>query len=224
MARYGAAGMIGLGFGASALHVLVLGAHADDIEIGCGGFILDLIARDQPITIDWCVLSASTERTVEARNSAEQFLHGAQSANITIESFQDGHFPYHGAALKAWFESLKQRPRPDLILTHALHDRHQDHREIAHLTWNTFRNHFILEYEIPKYEGDLQTPNFYVPLTEAVLQRKVDILLSAFASQRAKSWFDADTFRSLARLRGLECASPTRFAEGFHARKLVLAR
>lgn len=208
---------------ANGLHVLVIGAHADDIEIGCGGLILDLVGREQPVTVDWCVLSATPERIVEARSSATRFLAGARASTITIEAFEDGHFPYQGAKIKCWFEALKDRPRPDLILTHALHDRHQDHREVANLTWSTFRDHLILEYEILKYEGDLHLPNLYVPLAETILERKIEILLDAFSSQRARPWFDADSFRGLARVRGVECASPTRFAEAFHARKLVLA-
>lgn len=217
--------MIGLRFDrtAGALRVLLVGAHADDIEIGCGGLVLQLLRREGPVHVDWCVLSAPPERAAEARASAGAMLEGAASVEVTVEHFIDGYFPYEGAAIKAWFETLKQRPRPDLVLTHSRDDRHQDHREVSKLTWNTFRDHLILEYEIPKYDGDLFTPNLYAPVDEATLERKIDILLGAFASQRSKPWFDAETFRALARLRGIECASPTRFAEAFHARKLVLA-
>jgi LmbE family N-acetylglucosaminyl deacetylase len=206
-----------------ALRVLAIGAHADDIEIGCGGLILTLIAKTRPVIVDWCVLSATTARAEEARASAAAFLDEAAGKEIRVEGFTDGFFPYEGAALKRWFETLKGRPSPDLVLTHRRRDRHQDHREVANLTWNTFRDHLILEYEIPKYEGDLETPNLYVPLTDGVVARKVELLLESFASQRQKPWFDGESFRSLCRLRGIECASPTRYAEAFHAPKMVLA-
>lgn len=204
------------------LRLLCLGAHADDIEIGCGGFVLDRLGRDRPVHVDWCVLSAGPERAAEARASAAAFLAGAVSAEITVAGFRDGYFPAERVAIKDWFESLKARPRPHIVLTHTRNDRHQDHQLVWQLTWNTFRDHLILEYEIPKYEGDLGTPTLYVPLSEAVIERKIEMLLEHFATQRAKPWFDRDTFRGLARLRGLESGSPTRFAEGFHARKLVL--
>lgn len=208
--------------GRERLRVLALGAHADDIEIGCGGLLLELLAKDRPVAVDWCVLSASPERAREAEASARAFLQGAAEANVTVATFRDGFFPYDGAELKAWFETLKARPRPDLILTHTRRDRHQDHREVCQLTWNTFRDHLILEYEILKYDGDLETPNLYVPLSQALLERKIRILLEAFVTQRDKPWFDAESFRALARLRGVECASPSRFAEAFHAPKMVL--
>jgi LmbE family N-acetylglucosaminyl deacetylase len=214
---------LSLGRGDAPLQVLLLGAHADDIEIGCGGLVLELLRRQRPVAVDWCVLSATPARAAEARASAAAFLAGAADSWVQVLDFTDGRFPYEGAAVKAWFETLKERPRPDLVLTHRRQDRHQDHREVANLTWNTFRDHLILEYEIPKYEGDLDQPNLFVPLDEALLERKVALLLDGFPSQRAKPWFDSDTFRALARLRGLECASPTRFAEAFHAPKLVLA-
>lgn len=217
--------MIGLELGRTgeALRVLAIGAHADDIEIGCGGLILTLIAKPRPVFVDWCVLSATDVRAREARASAAAFLDGVAGSEIRVETFTDGFFPYEGAALKRWFESLKLRPSPDLVLTHTRRDRHQDHREVAQLTWNTFRDHLVLEYEIPKYEGDLETPNLYVPLAEGVVARKADLLQECFASQRQKPWFDAESFRSLCRLRGIECASPTRYAEAFHAPKMMLA-
>lgn len=220
--------MMSLGFQALAepasrpLRLLLLGAHADDIEIGCGGFVLELLSRARPVEVDWCVLSATPERAEEARASAGKFLAEAREATITIEAFEDGYFPWQGARIKAWFEELKARPRPDLILTHTRHDRHQDHREVNNLTWNTFRDHLILEYEILKYDGDLRTPNLYVPIDEHSLETKIAILLGSFVSQRAKPWFDTESFRAIARLRGVECASPSRFAEAFHAPKVVL--
>jgi LmbE family N-acetylglucosaminyl deacetylase len=204
------------------LRVLCLGAHADDIEIGCGATILDLIARGVALEVDWCVLSSTPVRVGEARASAAAFLEGAADAWIEVQAFRDGHFPWQGAEIKAWFESLKERPRPDLILTHTRDDRHQDHREVANLTWNTFRDHLILEYEIPKWDGDLGRPGLYVPVSEAALERKIELLHRHFPTQATKPWFDRDTFRGLARLRGLECASPTRFAEAFHGHKLTL--
>lgn len=205
------------------LRLLCLGAHADDIEIGCGAVILDLLAKGEPVEVDWCVLSATPERAREARASAEAFLEGAAEARVEVQTFRDGHFPWQGSAIKEWFETLKERPRPDLIFTHTRDDRHQDHREVCQLTWNTFRDHVILEYEIPKWDGDLGRPQVHVPVSEAAVERKVDLLHRYFPTQAAKPWFDRDTFRGLARLRGLECASPTRFAEAFYAPKLTLA-
>ncbi|MEK0084510.1 PIG-L deacetylase family protein [Benzoatithermus flavus] len=204
------------------LRILCLGAHADDIEIGCGATILDLIARGVRLEVDWCVLSATPVRAEEARASAMAFLEGAVEARIEVQGFRDGHFPWQGSAIKEWFEILKARPRPDLVLTHTRDDRHQDHREVCNLTWNTFRDHLILEYEIPKWDGDLGRPGLYVPVSEEAVERKVELLHRHFPTQATKPWFDRDTFRGLARLRGLECASPTRFAEAFFAPKLAL--
>jgi LmbE family N-acetylglucosaminyl deacetylase len=206
-----------------ALRVLCLGAHADDIEIGCGGTLLQLQRQGVRLEVDWCVLSAAPVRAAEARASAAAFLEGAANARVQVQHFRDGQFPYQGAEIKGWFETLKSLPRPDVILTHARDDRHQDHREVCQLTWNTFRNDLILEYEIPKYDGELAAPNLFVAIEPEVLERKIAALHAHFASQRDKQWFDAETFRGLARLRGLECAASTRFAEAFQARKLVLA-
>ena len=203
------------------LRVLCLGAHADDIEIGCGGTLLQL-ARAQPdLACDWVVFSATPQRAAEARASAQRFLRGAGRSRIAVLGFEDGFFPYQGAEIKRHFETLKSA-RPDLIFTHYHQDRHQDHRLLADLTWNTFRDHFILEYEIPKYDGDLGQPNSYVHLDAADCSAKIETLLSCFESQRGKHWFTADTFRALMRLRGLESASPTQFAEGFYSRKQAL--
>lgn len=208
---------------AEPMRVLCLGAHADDIEIGCGATILELIAGGAPLNVDWYVLSAPGARAAEARRSAEAFLHGAGEVNIEIKGFRDGYFPYEGADIKAWFESLKVRPMPDLIFTHSGQDLHQDHREVAQLTWNTFRDHLILGYEIPKWDGDLGAPNAFMPVSEANLSRKIALLEAHYGSQRSKAWFDPDTFRGLARLRGVECRSTTRFAEAFYARKFALS-
>jgi LmbE family N-acetylglucosaminyl deacetylase len=202
------------------LSVLCLGAHSDDIEIGAGATILDLKARGIRLEVHWCVLSGGPERAVEAKKSAEDFLAGAAGSHIEVASFPDGLFPENGAAIKQWFELLKRRLEPDLILTHRSDDAHQDHRLVSRLTWNTFRDHCIFEYEIPKWDGDLGQPNIYVPVTAAALQRKIDLLMLHFGSQRSKHWFDEETFRGLARLRGMECRAPDRYAEAFFGRKL----
>jgi LmbE family N-acetylglucosaminyl deacetylase len=205
------------------LTVLCLGAHADDIEIGCGGLLLRLLARRSDVTVHWIVLSAAGQRAAEARHSAQALLRRAGDSTIAIESFRDGFFPYDGTAVKEYFEALKGRVQPDVILTHQQADRHQDHRLVAELTWNTFRDHLILEYEVPKYDGGLLTPNLFVPLDAATCRRKVRHLMAAFPSQRAKHWYDGDTFLGLMRLRGVESGSPTGYAEGFHSHKAVLA-
>lgn len=202
------------------LTVLCLGAHADDIEIGAGATLLTWLASGAMLSVHWCVLSATGARAEEARASATELLAGAAQINIELCGFRDGHFPYEGARIKDWFEGLKARVDPDVILTSRGEDAHQDHREVARLTANTFRDHLVLAYEIPKWDGDLGRPNVYVPVTAAVLERKVALLIKHFASQRSKDWFDADTFRGLARLRGMECRAEERFAEAFHATKI----
>jgi LmbE family N-acetylglucosaminyl deacetylase len=190
------------------LQILCLGCHSDDIEIGCGGTILKLLASRPGTAVTWAVLSGGGEREREARSITEQY--------------RDGFFPYQGEQVKAFFEQLKRSCAPDLIFTHYRKDLHQDHRLASELTWNTFRNHLILEYEIFKYDGDLGAPNVFVTLDEAICQAKISLLMDAFATQRGKHWFTDDTFWALLRLRGVEAASPTRFAEGFYGRKLVL--
>jgi LmbE family N-acetylglucosaminyl deacetylase len=204
------------------LSILCLGAHSDDIEIGAGATLLSLLERDRRLKVRWCVLSGSSEREKEARASAADFLLEAAEAQIEVLAFPDGFFPQHSDTIKAWFEELKERVDPDIILTHYREDAHQDHRQVCHLTWNTFRDHCILEYEIPKWDGDLGQPNLYVPITAGVTERKIELLMRHFGSQRSKQWFDADTFRGLARLRGMECRAPERYAEAFFARKLSL--
>jgi len=206
------------------LSVLCLGAHSDDIEIGIGGTLLSLLARGVHLDVHWCVLSGGeSNREAETKASAAEFLKGAARAQIEVLSFRDGFFPQQADAIKEWFETLKPRVQPDVIFTHRRDDAHQDHRQVSSLTWNTFRDHFILEYEIPKWDGDLGQPNFYMAVSAAALKRKIDLLLEHFGSQRSKQWFDEDTFRGLARLRGMECRAPERFAEGFFARKFLLA-
>jgi LmbE family N-acetylglucosaminyl deacetylase len=217
--------MKGLQFAAPGdrLAVLCLGAHSDDIEIGAGATLLNLMDRGVRLDVHWCVLSGGNDREREARASATDFLSRAASAKVEVASFRDGFFPEQGEQIKSWFELLKQRVEPDIILTHRRDDAHQDHRQLSRLTWNTFRDHCILEYEIPKWDGDIGQPNLYVPVSAGALQRKIDLLISHFGSQRSKQWFDAETFLGLARLRGMECRAPERFAEAFFARKLSLA-
>jgi LmbE family N-acetylglucosaminyl deacetylase len=204
------------------LSILCLGAHSDDIEIGAGATLLSLMARGVRLDVHWCVLSGAGEREREARNSAAEFLSEAASAKVEVMSFRDGVFPEQGESIKSWFETLKACVRPDLILTHRRDDAHQDHREVCRLTWNTFRDHFILEYEIPKWDGDLGQPNVFLPISASALERKINLLNAHFGSQRSKQWFDAETFRGLARLRGMECRAPERYAEAFFARKLTV--
>ncbi len=204
------------------LVVLCLGAHSDDIEIGAGGTVLQWLSIGAKLDVTWCVLSGAGPREAEARASAADFLAGAEAARIEVHRFRDGFFPAESAEIKAWFETLKRRIEPDVILTHRGDDAHQDHRETSRLTWNTFRDHSILEYEIPKWDGDVGRPNVYVPLDGPVMARKVELLMRHFGTQRSKHWFDEETFRGLARLRAMECRAPGRYAEAFHARKLLL--
>jgi LmbE family N-acetylglucosaminyl deacetylase len=204
------------------LSVLCLGAHADDVEIGAGGTILSWIASGVRLDVHWCVLSASGARRAEAEASAATFLTGAVRSRIELAQFKDGLFPYQGQDIKSWLERVRAHADPDVILTHRRCDAHQDHREVSQLTWNLFRDHLILEYEIPKWDGDLGRPNVYMPLTTAVMERKVELLLAHFGTQRSKDWFDPETFRGLARLRGMECGAPERWAEAFVLRKATL--
>jgi LmbE family N-acetylglucosaminyl deacetylase len=205
------------------LSVLCLGAHADDIEIGAGGTILSWIAAGIRLKICWCVLSATGPREAEAAVSAAAYLTGAADSRVQLGQFHDSFFPYQGADIKAWLGAVAATVEPDVILTHGRHDAHQDHREVCQLTWNLFRDHLILEYEIPKWDGDLGQPTLYMPLTVPTLERKIELLLEHFATQRSKAWFDAATFRGLARLRGMECRAPDGYAEAFTMRKGRLA-
>ena len=205
------------------LDILCLGAHSDDIEIGCGATILSILASSPRHRVHWVVLSASPQRAKEARRSAALFLKKAEDRTVIVHDFRDGFFPYQGAEIKEAFEDLKRMVQPDLIFTHYHADRHQDHRLVSDLTWNTFRNHLVLEYEIPKYDADLGRPNAYYPVDEATCRRKMKYLHTAFASQRDKHWFDEETFRGLMRIRGLESVAARGYAEAFHSRKLVLA-
>lgn len=202
------------------LNILCLGAHCDDIEIGLGGTLLKLIQEYNIEQITWIVFASNEIRKIEAISSAESFLANVANKKIIINSFRDGFLPFHGAEIKEYFESIKLEISPDIIFTHFRNDRHQDHQLISDLTWNTWRSQLILEYEIPKYDGDLDTPNFYVPLNEDFIRKKNDILLNAFVSQNKKHWFDEATFNALPRIRGLESA--TLYAEAFYVRKLIL--
>jgi len=202
--------------------ILCLGAHCDDIEIGCGGTILALLQKHDNVLVRWMVFSSTAERAREARRSADAFLTGAPSKEIVVKQYRDGFFPFLGSQIKDDFETLKGQFDPDVVFTHYRDDRHQDHRLISDLTWNTFRNQLILEYEIPKYDGDMGSPNFFVPLDEAVCSEKTRIILDSFQSQRQKQWFDEQTFSAILRLRGMEGSSPTRYAEAFYCRKAVL--
>jgi len=202
--------------------ILCLGAHADDIEIGCGGAILTWLAERPGTRVHWAVLSGGgTPREAEAQAGAARFLAGAAERHVYIERFRDGHFP---AALTEIKERLArfQELKPDVIFTHYRDDRHQDHRTVSDVTWQTFRNELVLEYEVPKYDGDLGQPNLFIPLSAARLKAKTDHLLATFPSQRPKRWFTAETFAALPRLRGIECDAPDGYAEAFYARKVVL--
>jgi len=201
--------------------VLCLGAHSDDIEIGCGGLVLSLLKQRRNVEFHWVVFSAAGEREREARRAASLFLKGAAKSHVIIHQFRDGFFP-HNPDVKEAFERLKSSVNPDLVLTHYRHDRHQDHRVLSDLAWNTWRDHWILEYEIPKYDGDLGSPNCFVPLERTICNKKVRLLDTAFGTQRDKHWFSGETFTGLMRLRGMECRSATGYAEAFYSRKAVL--
>jgi LmbE family N-acetylglucosaminyl deacetylase len=203
------------------LKILCLGAHCDDIEIGCGGTIIRFIKEYDVQHLKWVVFTSSENRASEARRCAEDFMNECKEKEIIIKKFKDGFLPYQSENVKNVFEELKSF-NPDIIFTHYRYDMHQDHRTICDLTWNTFRNHHILEYEIPKYDGDLGSPNFFVTLRKGVVEKKVDTVIKHFQSQRDKHWFDKDTFLGLMRIRGIESASHTKFAEGFYVRKSVI--
>ncbi len=204
--------------------LLVIGCHPDDIEIGCGGTILTLTRALPGLEVTWVVLAAaSKKRESEARASAAAFLEAAGSADVRIHAFRDGYLPYVGSEVKDVFEELKAAVDPQLILTHTRDDFHQDHRLACELTWNTFRNHLVLEYEVPKTDGDLGRPNVFVPLTDSIAREKIGLLHRHFPSQAEKHWFDEDTFRGLMRLRGMEANAPERLAEAFFARKVAVA-
>jgi LmbE family N-acetylglucosaminyl deacetylase len=200
-------------------NILCLGAHSDDIEIGCGGTLLKLIRDHDDLTIWWVVFSAEGSRSREARASANAFLKGVSRKKIVVKQFRGSFFPYDGEQIKEYFEEIKSSFRPDLVFTHYRNDRHQDHRVLSDLAWNTFRNHLILEYEIPKYDGDLGIPNAFIRVDEEISRKKVEYLCRFFRTQSNKHWFSEETFLALMRLRGMECAA--RYAEAFFCRKWV---
>jgi LmbE family N-acetylglucosaminyl deacetylase len=202
--------------------VLAIGCHADDLEIGCGGTLLRLTRERADLDVTWVVLGAEGDRAAEARASGDEFLARASHSEVVVHGFRDAYMPYYGESVKEAFEELK-RFDPDLVLTHTRGDLHQDHRLACELTWNTFRDHLILEYEVPKWDGDLGRPNVYVPLDDDVVSDKLDLVLRHFPTQSGKHWYDAETFRGLMRLRGLECAAPSRYAEAFYAPKVVVS-
>lgn len=203
------------------LIILCLGAHCDDIEIGCGGTILRLIKEYPQLAISWIVFSSDQQRAEEAYSSADAFLQDVNEQKVIIKEFQNGYFPFIGAHIKDYFEQLKQALSPDIIFTHYRNDLHQDHRLINELTWNTFRNHLVLEYEIPKYDGDLGSPNFFVELDETTSTRKVDNIIGIYKTQLDKQWFSRDTFVSILRLRGVESNAFQHYAEAFYCRKIL---
>lgn len=206
----------------SPLRVLCLGAHSDDIEIGCGGTILKLMSEHPELSVHWVVFGATGERREEALACADELLATVKEKRVVVKDFRDGFFPSIQYQIKQYFEALKQEVSPDVILTHCQNDAHQDHRVIHELTWNTFRNHLILEYEIPKYDGDLGIPNLFVGLSEAICKTKTDLLIKHFKSQAERDWFTEDVFLALLRLRGVESRSPHRYAEAFYCRKIAL--
>lgn len=205
----------------SSLRILCLGAHADDIEIGCGGTILRLLETYPDVEVYWVVFSAGARRRTEAISSAKQLVNRAKRSTIVVKRFKDSFFPYAGSEIKGYFEQLKKTFSPDVVITHFRQDLHQDHQLISSLTWNTFRNHLILEYEIPKYDGDIGSPNLFVHLDKSIATKKVEHIFSHFSTQRDKHWFTEDIFFSLMRIRGMEGNAPDRFAEAFYCRKMV---
>lgn len=202
--------------------ILCVGAHSDDIEIGCGGTILKILAANPRVEVMWVVFSAEGVRAKEAQSSAKAFLGKSTQHTIITKDFRTSYFPYQGEQIKEFFETLKSFS-PEVIFTHYRDDRHQDHRVLSDLAWNTFRSHVILEYEIPKYDGDYGSPNFFVPVSAAHLKKKADLLCKFFQSQSNKHWFTPDLFMATPRIRGMECDSPTQFAEAFYSRKLVFS-
>ena len=202
--------------------LLCLGAHSDDIEIGCGATILKLTEEQPAVEILWVVFSAEGVRTREAKSSARAFLTRARKSEVVVKDFRGSFFPYEGERIKEFFETLKPFA-PDVVFTHYRHDRHQDHRVLSDLAWNTFRSHVILEYEIPKFDGDFGSPNFFVPVTERQCTRKSALLLKHFDSQAGHHWFTRELFMATPRIRGMECDSPTQYAEAFYSRKILLA-
>jgi|SRR5580704_12413051 LmbE family N-acetylglucosaminyl deacetylase len=206
----------------SARRILCLGAHSDDIEIGVGGTLLKLVEKRSDLEIWWIVFSAPGYREVEAQQSANDFLSGVTNREIRVGAFRESYFPSEWPAIKDWVEEIKAKFNPEIVFTHYRDDRHQDHRVLSDLAWNTFRNQLILEYEILKYDGDLGRPNVFIPLSEEQCARKIELLLKHFKTQSTKHWFTSDSFAAMHRIRGIECASKSGRAEAFYCRKLVV--
>jgi len=204
------------------LKVLCLGAHSDDIEIGCGGTILRLLEENEKVEVKWIVFSADGHRAEEARESAKLFLGNAKNKDVVVKQFKESYFPYIGSEIKDYFEKIKGEFIPEIIFTHYRHDLHQDHRLISELTWNTFRSHFILEYEIFKYDGDFGVPNFFIHLDEDQCRKKIDCIMESFKTQNNRDWFTPDAFFSILRIRGVESKAPEKYAEGFYCRKVII--
>jgi LmbE family N-acetylglucosaminyl deacetylase len=202
--------------------LLFFGAHCDDIEIGCGGAVIELLSQYRNAEVHWVVLSSNDARAKEARRAARMLLRGAGSVNLVIKQFRESFFPSEYPALKGFFEEIKRSVSPDVVFVHSREDLHQDHRVLGELAWNTFRDHLVLEYEIPKFDGGLGSPSVFMPLSHAVVRRKVEVLMKVFGTQRSKRWFTPATFEGLMRLRGIECNAPDGYAEAFYSRKLVL--
>lgn len=202
--------------------LLCLGAHSDDLEIGAGATILHFAKRHAKGEITWVVFSGVGERRDEATLSAGHFTAGFSRRSIEIHDFADGFFPYQGERIKAVFEKLKHDLQPDIVFTHFREDLHQDHRMISDLTWQTFRDHLILEYEIPKYDGDVGRPNLFVPISDECRKQKIAALQKYFGTQRNKNWFSEETFNAIMRLRGVESRSSTGYAEAFYCRKVLI--
>jgi LmbE family N-acetylglucosaminyl deacetylase len=210
------------GGGNTPLQILCLGCHSDDIEIGCGGAVLQIAAERRDVMFHWVVFSTKGIRASEAECGAREFVDPSRMKRVILKDFRDGFMPFAGADIKNVFEELKQEVSPDIIFTHNRHDAHQDHRLIAEMTWNTYRDHLILEYEIPKYDGDMGRPGVFIPLPMDVCEKKANLIVKTFKSQSDKRWFERETFMSLMRLRGMECNAPSGYAEAFYGRKLLL--
>jgi LmbE family N-acetylglucosaminyl deacetylase len=204
------------------LELLCIGAHSDDIEIGCAGMVLRLLQDGVVGAVTWVVLSGDARRAAEARCAAERILDRHPDVRVVQQTFRESYFPYVAVPIKEFFDQLGREVTPDIVFTHYRSDRHQDHRLVSELTYNTFRNHMILEYEIMKTDGDLGRPNVYAPLDQATVHRKNEIIRDSFVSQHDKPWFDEEVFASLMRLRGVEAGAPSGYAEAFYARKLVI--
>ncbi len=203
-------------------HFTFIGAHCDDIEIGCGGTVLELLAKYPKAHVQWVVLSSDAQRSAEAHAAAGMLLRGARSTQIIVKEFRNAYFPAESVGIKEFFEELKRTSSPDAVFCHHRDDLHQDHRVVGELTWNTFRDHLVLEYEIPKYDGGLGSPNVFMPVGAQSVRRKIEVLMKVFGTQRSKRWFTPETFRGLMRIRGIECNAPAGYAEAFYGRKLVL--